>query len=115
MEASGATSAGGGELLSKVGKVARPVGLVMDAVEVGSAFRADGNRIGENTGRAASGLAGGAAGGWGGAAVGAAVGTAIFPGVGTVVGGVIGGIGGALPGTRPARACSTPSGLVLTR
>jgi hypothetical protein len=88
----------GGAVLEGVGKVARPVGLVLDAVEVGSAFHADGNQIGENTGRAVSRLAGGAAGGWGGAAAGAAIGTAILPGVGTVIGGVIGGIGGAFAG-----------------
>jgi len=88
----------GGAVLERVGKVARPVGIAMDAVQIGSAFRADGNRVGENTARAATNLAGGAAGGWGGAAAGAAIGTAIFPGVGTVVGGVIGGIGGALAG-----------------
>ncbi len=87
-----------GNLLEGVGRVARPVGMVMDAVEVGSAFRADGNRVGENTGRAISGLAGGAAGGWGGAMAGAAIGTAILPGIGTVVGGLIGGIGGAFAG-----------------
>lgn len=103
MEARGATLAGGGKLLAGIGRVARPVGLVLDAVEVGTAFQADGNRIGQHTGRAASGLAGGALGGWGGATAGAAIGTAIFPGVGTVVGGVIGGIGGALGGDTLAR------------
>lgn len=87
-----------GDVLEKLGKVARPVGLVLDAVAVGEAFRADGNRVGEKTGRTASGVAGGALGGWGGAAAGAAIGTAIFPGVGTVVGGVVGGIAGALAG-----------------
>lgn len=95
---------GGEQLLDTAGKlrtfgrVARPVGLVLDAIDVGSAFRADGNQVGENTGRAVSGLAGGAAGGWAGAATGAAIGTAIFPGVGTVVGGIIGGIAGGLAG-----------------
>lgn len=103
MEVRGSTLATGGKVLAGVGRVARPVGLVMDAVEVGSAFHADGNRIGENTGRAASGLAGGAAGGWGGAAAGAAIGTAIFPGVGTVVGGIVSGIGGAWGGDKLAR------------
>lgn len=94
---------GAGQLLEGVGKVARPVGLVMDAVEVGSAFRKDGDRVGLHTGRAASGLAGGAAGGWGGAVGGAALGTAIFPGVGTVIGGVIGGIAGAVAGDQAGR------------
>ena len=92
-----------GRVLEGVGRVARPVGLVMDAVAVGSAYRADGNRIGENTGRAAASLAGSAAGGWGGAVTGAAIGTAILPGVGTVVGGLIGGIGGALLGDSAGR------------
>jgi hypothetical protein len=89
---------GAGQLLENVGKVARPVGVVLDAISLTQAYQADGNRIGENTGRTASGVAGGALGGWGGAAAGAAIGTAIFPGVGTVVGGVIGGIAGAFAG-----------------
>jgi hypothetical protein len=87
-----------GQVLEGVGKVARPVGIVLDVIEVGQAFRADGNQIGANTGRAASGVAGGALGAWGGAAGGAAIGTMIFPGVGTVVGGVVGGIIGAVGG-----------------
>jgi len=94
---------GAGFALEGVGRVARPVGLVLDAVDVGSAFRADGNRIGENTGRSLSGLAGGAAGGWGGAATGAAIGTAILPGVGTVVGGLIGAGLGAWAGDSAGR------------
>lgn len=89
---------GSGRVLEGVGKVARPVGIVLDAISLGQAYQADGGRIGENTGRTASGITGGALGGWGGAAAGAAIGTAIFPGVGTVVGGIIGGIGGALAG-----------------
>lgn len=88
----------GGAVLEGVGRVARPIGIALDAVQVGAAYRADGNRIGENTARAATSLAGGAAGGWAGAATGAAIGTAIMPGVGTVVGGVVGGIAGALAG-----------------
>lgn len=98
LEAKGTKLAAGGKALAVVGKVARPVGLALNAVELGSAFKADGNRIGENTMRSASGLAGGAAGAWGGASVGAAIGTAIFPGVGTVVGGVVGGIIGGVGG-----------------
>jgi hypothetical protein len=94
---------GSGQVLESVGKIARPVGVVLDAISLGQAFQADGNRIGENTGRTASGVAGGALGGWGGAAAGAAIGTAIFPGVGTVVGGIIGGIGGALAGDAAGR------------
>jgi len=94
---------GSGEVLENVGKVARPVGAVLDAVSLVQAYQTDGNRIGENTGRTASGVAGGALGGWGGAALGAAIGTAIFPGVGTVVGGIVGGIGGALAGDASGR------------
>ena len=94
---------GAGQLLENVGKVARPVGVVLDAISLTQAYQADGNRIGENTGRTASGIAGGALGGWGGAAAGAAIGTAIFPGVGTVVGGVIGGIAGACGGDAAGR------------
>ncbi|MGM9482107.1 hypothetical protein ACS5PN_13045 [Roseateles sp. NT4] len=94
---------GSGRVLEGVGKVARPVGLVLDAISLGQAYHADGGRIGENTGRTASGITGGALGGWGGAAAGAAIGTAIFPGVGTVVGGIIGGIGGALAGDAAGR------------
>lgn len=92
------TLRGGARVLDAVGRVARPIGMAMDVVEIGSAFRADGNQIGENTGRAVSGLAGGAAGGYGGALAGAAIGTMIFPGVGTVVGGVVGGAIGAIAG-----------------
>ena len=100
----GAGAVRAGQVLGTVGKVARPVAIAMDVVEVGSAFHADGDRIGENTGRSLSGLAGGAAGGWGGAAVGAAIGTAVFPGVGTVVGGIIGGVAGGLAGDSAGRS-----------
>jgi len=94
---------GSGQVLEGVGRIARPVGVVLDAISLRQAYQADGNRIGQNTGRTASGVAGGALGGWGGAAAGAAIGTAIFPGVGTVVGGIIGGIGGAFAGDAAGR------------
>jgi len=92
-----------GQWLEGAGKVARPLGIVLDVIEVGQAFRADGNQIGAHTGRAASGVAGGALGAWGGAAGGAAIGTMIFPGVGTVVGGIIGGVAGAIGGDAAGR------------
>ncbi len=92
-----------GSTFEHVGRGARPVGIALDVIEVGQAFRADGNQVGERTGRAASSVVGGAAGGWGGAALGATIGTAIFPGVGTVVGGIIGGIGGAIAGSELAK------------
>jgi len=95
---------GSGEVLERVGKVARPIGLAIDAIQVGAAFHADGDRVGMQTGRAASNVAGGALGGWGGAAAGAAIGTMICPGVGTAIGGIVGGIGGAIGGSEAAKA-----------
>jgi hypothetical protein len=89
----------GGRVLEGVGRVARPIGIVMDGYELGQSFAADGYRIGQNTGRSASGIVGGGLGGWGGAAAGAALGTAFFPGVGTVIGGLLGGSLGAWGGT----------------
>lgn len=96
--ASNARVRGIGSALEGVGRVARPVGMVVDAVQVGSAFRADGNRIGDRTQRAVGSLAGGAAGAWGGAQVGAAIGSAGGP-VGTVVGGVVGAAVGGIVGS----------------
>lgn len=87
----------GGEALSKAGRIVRPLGIALDAINVAQAFRSDGNRLGENTGRATSGLVGGAAGAWGGAAAGAAIGSFV-PVVGTVIGGIVGGILGGLAG-----------------
>lgn len=102
MEEAGQALSRSGKALQTVGRVARPLGVVLGVVEVGQAFRADGNQIGENTGRAASGLAGGALGAWGGAAAGAAIGS-VVPGVGTVVGAVVGGIIGGLAGDAGGR------------
>ncbi|QTD46471.1 hypothetical protein [Ottowia testudinis] len=87
-----------GTLLHNAGRVARPLGVALGALEVGQSFRADGHKIGENTGRSLSGLAGGGLGAWGGASAGMAIGSAVLPGIGTVVGGVIGGIAGAVGG-----------------
>ena len=78
-----------GSAVEGIGRVARPVGTVVDAIQIGSAYRADGDRIGDNTQRAVGSLAGGAAGVWGGAQMGAAIGSVGGP-VGTVVGGVVG-------------------------
>jgi YD repeat-containing protein len=90
-----------GRVLEGVGRVAKPVGVVLDAIEIGQAYGADGGRVGTNTGRAVSGVAGGAAGGWGGAVAGATLGATVgsaVPIVGTVVGGVVGGIAGGILG-----------------
>jgi hypothetical protein len=92
-----------GQVLEGVGKVAKPVGIVMDAIEIGSAFQADGNRIGDNTLRASSGVAGSAAGAIGGAQLGAAIGAVGGP-VGVVVGGVVGGIAGGIAGSELGKA-----------
>lgn len=93
-----------GNALDIGGKVLRPVGVVVDAVEIGSAIKSDGGRFGENAQRTTAGVAGGAVGGAGGAVAGAAIGTMIFPGVGTVVGGLIGGALGAWGGDTGGRA-----------
>ena len=89
--------ASAGKTLKVVGKIARPLGVVVGAFEVGSAYKADGNRIGVNTMGKVAGIAGGAGGAWAGAAAGAALGS-VVPGVGTVIGGIVGGIAGGLLG-----------------
>jgi hypothetical protein len=93
-----------GRLVRNLGRAPGAVGLGLDGLELFSAYRADGNRIGENTERAATGIAGGAAGGWGGAAAGGAGGAAIARKwkaprgrlglLSALVGGMIGAIGG---------------------
>lgn len=87
-----------GTTLEGVGRVARPIGIAIDAMQVGQAFRQDGNTFGDNTQRAAGSLAGGAAGAWGGAQLGATIGSFGGP-IGTVAGGVIGGIAGGIVGS----------------
>ncbi|RRD55779.1 hypothetical protein EII20_13775 [Comamonadaceae bacterium OH2545_COT-014] len=93
----GAKLARAGKLAQTVGKIARPVGVVIGAFEIGSAYQADGNKVGVNTMSKAAGIAGGAGGAWAGAAAGAALGS-VVPGVGTVIGGIAGGIVGGLIG-----------------
>ena len=92
-----------GSLVEGFGKVARPVGVAIDAYSLKSAYEADGNTIGENTGRTAAGItgsvAGGTAGAVGGAKLGASAGTLVAPGVGTVVGGALGGVAGGIAGS----------------
>lgn len=87
-----------GTALEGIGRVARPIGIAIDAVQVGSAFRADGNTIGDNTQRAVGSLAGGAAGAWGGAQAGAAIGSFGGP-AGTIIGGVAGAAVGGIVGS----------------
>ncbi len=77
-----------GFALEGVGKVMRPVGLVMDAMQLGAAFKADGNRVGQHTGKAAAELTVGAAGGVAGAVIGQAL--IPIPVVGAAVGAAVG-------------------------
>lgn len=92
---------GTGRALELAGKVVRPVAIVADVAQLGQAFHEDGDRIGDHTGRAASGIAGGwggaVAGAEGGALLGAAAGSFV-PVVGTVAGGVVGGLAGGVGG-----------------
>ena len=75
-------------------------GVVVDAIELGSALQSDLNdadqKLGKTTARASISIigswGGGALGAKAGAYVGAGIGTAILPGVGTLVGGVVGGL-----------------------
>jgi len=88
--------------MDHVGKIAGPLALVGDAIDVGHAFHADGNSIGQHTvdavASSAGGWAGAAVGGEAGAEIGATIGS-IVPGAGTVIGGVVGGVvGGAVGG-----------------
>jgi hypothetical protein len=82
-----------------LGKIARPVGAIMDGVKVYSAIQEDGglNNMGHHTKRAVSEVAGGWAGALAGAAGGALAGSAFF-GIGAVPGAIIGGIAGAFGG-----------------
>lgn len=97
--ASGRTLSTAGKALDVGGKVLKPLAIAADGAQLYGAFKADGNKVGVNTGRTASGVAGSWAGAAAGAEVGAEAGAAIgsvVPGAGTVVGGVVGGlIGGA--------------------
>lgn len=92
---------GMGESLESFGRVARPLAIAGDAVALGHAFHADGDRIGVHTGETASGVAGGwagaAVGAEGGAELGAVIGS-VIPGAGTAAGAVVGGIVGGIVG-----------------
>ncbi|MEG4204946.1 hypothetical protein QUA20_13560 [Microcoleus sp. Pol7_A1] len=79
-------------VLNGVSRVARPLGVVTDIIDLTNAYNEDGG-FGENFQE----TAGSVAGGWGGAAAGAALGTALIPipVVGTVLGGIAGGIIGS--------------------
>ncbi|HEY2464520.1 MAG TPA: hypothetical protein VGI32_10705 [Steroidobacteraceae bacterium] len=91
-----------GNALEVGGKILKPVGVAVDAVQIGVAIKEDGGQFGPHAQRTTAEVAGGAAGGWAGAetgaAAGAAIGTFIAPGIGTAIGGVIGGLLGGFGG-----------------
>ena len=99
-----------GQILDGIDKVAKPVAIVTDAIQLGDAIKTDIQQGtgGENTIVTGSRVAGGWAGAWGGAqggaAIGAGIGSFFGPGPGTAVGGfvggIIGGIGGAIFGSK---------------
>jgi trimeric autotransporter adhesin len=92
-----------GTALDVGGKILGPVGVALDAWQIGSAIKADGGHFGAHAQQTTAEVAGGAAGGWAGAetgaAAGAAIGTCIAPGIGTAIGGVIGGLLGGFGGS----------------
>jgi len=85
-----------GRILHAVGHVARPVGVVLGALEINQAYQADGNRIGVHTAEKIASVGGAAGGGFvgatGGVLLGAAAGSFV-PVFGTAVGAVVGGLG----------------------
>ncbi len=98
-----------GQVLDGINKVAKPVAIATDAIQLGVAIKTDMQQGtgGDNTIVTSSRVAGGWIGAWGGAkggaAIGASIGSIFGPGPGTAiggfVGGVIGGIGGAIFGS----------------
>ena len=99
-----------GQVLDGIDKVAKPVAIVTDAIQLGNAIKTDIQQGtgGDNTivtgSRVASGWAGAWGGAQGGAAIGAGIGSFFGPGPGTAiggfVGGIIGGIGGSILGSK---------------
>ena len=84
--------------LEKAGKVALPLAIAGDALQLGQAYKADGGTIGKHTGEAASGIGGAWAGAEAGGELGAELGSLAGP-EGTVIGGVVGGIVGGIAGS----------------
>jgi trimeric autotransporter adhesin len=100
---SNANVRGLGTAMDVGGKILGPVGVALDAWQIGSAIKEDGGHFGAHAQQTTAEVAGGAAGGWAGAetgaAAGAAIGTFIAPGIGTAIGGVIGGLLGGFGGS----------------
>jgi len=86
-----------GKTFTVVGKVAKPVAIVTDVIDIAGAYSKDNGTIGKNTVVTTSKVAGGWTGAWGGAqlgtSLGASIGTCFAPGVGTAIGGFIGAVG----------------------
>jgi len=89
------------------GRALTALAIAGDAIDIYDSYKADGNKIGENTVVTSAGVAGSWTGGVGGSKLGAwggaAIGTAICPGLGTLVGGIIGGIVGGVGGSVAGR------------
>jgi hypothetical protein len=89
-----------------LGKVAVPLGLAVDAIDIGSAIERDAQRADGKRSETTKAV-GRAAGGWGGAAAGAAAGAAVgsfVPVVGTAIGAIVGGVLGGLGGSQAGEA-----------
>lgn len=89
-----------------LGKVAVPLGLAVDALDIGSAVERDAQRADGKRSETTKAV-GRAAGGWGGAAAGAAAGAAlgsVVPVVGTAVGALVGGVLGGFGGSQAGEA-----------
>ena len=84
--------------LETAGKVALPLAVAGDALQLGQAYRQDVDHIGKHTEAAAGGIAGSWAGAEIGAETGAEIGSLVGP-EGTVVGGLVGGIVGGIAGS----------------
>jgi RHS repeat-associated protein len=103
-----------GKTLDVIGKIAKPVAIVTDAIQIADAVKTDvqqgtgGDNTIVATAKVAGGWGGAALGAAGGAKIGATIGTFFGPGVGTAVGGflggLIGGIGGAIFGSDAGEA-----------
>ena len=76
----------------------KPLGIILDGIRLGKAYKQDDYTLGENTAEAIGGVAGGWAGAIGGAALGAKGGALIGGLIGGPVGFVVGGFVGGLIG-----------------
>lgn len=103
-----------GQVLETAGKIAKPVAIITDAIQIGDALRTDIKQgTSKNTVEATATAAGGWAGAWvgaeGGTTIGASIGTIFGPvgtGIGGLAGGIIGGIGGAIVGSNVGKTIS---------